>query len=157
MLQVPLDPLGVTLSLIKLVYTSKDISNLIERNSEIQANSLRTGFLTKFHFPPNWKTNGDNRKCSSRAFQWMVMVSTILKYFCAPLGDRNHHQSFNTLKPTTVYRRYWYFPWNALKMVRGNRHAICDRFCELTSYHGSGLLVKITITWGGRGSKSCWS
>jgi hypothetical protein len=38
----------------------------------------------------------------------------------------------------------------------GNRHAICDQFCEPTSYPGSGLLIQIAIFLGGRGSKSCY-
>jgi hypothetical protein len=49
-----------------------------------------------------WKTNGTFRKCSSRAFQWMVMsvcFSTVLinfvrKFLCPALGDRSYHQSY---------------------------------------------------------------
>jgi hypothetical protein len=75
------------------------------RSTSFGAESVKDwGFLRKIqkmHFSPdnelNRKTKGNNRKCSSIAFQWMVMwfqyVTTILKYFgqflCPALGDKS--------------------------------------------------------------------
>jgi hypothetical protein len=94
-----------------ITWTLKFDSNLSRKaliikyvHFEELTNSYKNGgFLRKIqkmHFPPqNWlnrKTSGTIRKCSSRAFQWMVMsvCSDNLKFFwqflCPALGD---HQS----------------------------------------------------------------
>jgi hypothetical protein len=57
----------------------------------------------KTEIPP-WKTNGTIRKCSPRAFQWMVMSVCFdnrkfwVQFLCPTLGDQSHHQSLKNVK-----------------------------------------------------------
>jgi hypothetical protein len=51
----------------------------------------------------NQKTNGTIRKCSPRAFRWMVMSvgynnpKFVGQFLCPTLGDRSRPQSFKVL------------------------------------------------------------
>jgi hypothetical protein len=85
----------------------------------------------------NRKSNCTIRKCSSRAFQWMVMLVCFdnLKYFdnfcVTALCDRSHHQSIKRVKRelggephklNEMNNRYtWFFnvSWSRLNVLKG--------------------------------------
>jgi hypothetical protein len=97
--------------------------------------------IQKMHLSPpkwvDWKTNGTIRKCSSRAFQWMVMsvgfdnLKYLREFLCPAFDDRSHHQSLTHSHPAF----FWFFT-NFQKSIENSIQWISKEEMHQTKEYG---------------------